>query len=940
MKKHVLTFLTFLMIQNIFAETSFLENDIPIDQNVMIKKLDNGLQYYIKKNEKPKARAELRLVVNAGSVLEDDAQQGLAHFVEHMAFNGTRDFAKHELVDYLETIGMKFGPEVNAYTSFDETVYMLQLPTDSMDMVDTGMKILQNWASYVTFEPEEIDKERGVIIEEWRSGRGAQARMRDKQLPVLFHQSKYAQRLPIGKKEILESFEHEELTRFYRDWYRPDLMAVVAVGDFDPDVIEAMIIKYFSVLENPELPSERIMFKVPDHDSTLFAIASDPEATRTGISVYYKHDPEEVKTVADYRKSLTQAIYNAMLNERLSELLRTQNPPFLYGYSAKGQIIRTKDVYVLSAGVKEDGLESGLAALLTEAKRVDEHGFTIGELERQKLDFLRSIERAFNERDKTESSRYAAEFIRNFLEQEPIPGIEFEYKLYNVLIPSITLQDVNVLAQKWIRDESRVFFVNAPEKENVTLPGEEELLQIFQDIAALKVEPYQDNVSDKKLLETLPQSGSIVDSFYIEPLDVWKWQLSNGVEVLLKKTDYKNDQVLFTAFSPGGNSLVTEEDYIAALTSTSVVSEGGLGSFTKIELDKKLAGKVVSVSPNIQELSEGLSGSASPKDLETMFKLIHLTFTSPRADSVTFQAFQQRMWGFIQNRGANPDAVYSDSIQTTMAQYHPRSKPWSADLLAEMDLETSLQIYRDRFADASDFTFIIVGNFEYAAMRSYVSTFLASLPGIDRNEKWADLDIDPPTGIINKVIKMGIEPKSKVTTIFSGLFDWSTKTRYDFQSMLSVLKIRLREVIREDKSGTYGVSVSGSTSHYPEERYEISIQFSADPDRIDELYETILKEIAVLSEGPIEETYVTKVTENQKRQREVGLKQNGYWISNLRLYSWHDMDPLGILSFEDFVDNLSARDIQNAFKKYFTGENSAKFVLLPQEPASVIEGEK
>jgi zinc protease len=921
----LLVFVTFALSQSLE-----LQSPLPVDESVFMGKLENGLTYYVKQNAKPENRAELRLVVNAGSVLEDDNQQGLAHFVEHMAFNGTRDFAKNELVDYLESIGMRFGPDLNAYTSFDETVYMLQVPTDSLATVEKGIQILQNWANYIEFESEEIEKERGVIIEEWRLGRGAQARMRDEQLPVLFKNSKYAQRLPIGKKNILETFERETLLKFYRDWYRPDLMAVIAVGDLDVDVMQGLIEKYFSQLFPAEHPRHRPVYPVPDHDSTLFAIATDPEATRNSVTIYYKQDAGQVSTVAGYRGLLKENIYNRMFNERLKELVRQQNPPFLFGYSAKGRLIRSAEVYLLSAAVKENNIPIGLEALLTEARRIDRHGFTPSELQRQKLEQLRSIEQAFNERDKTESAQYASEYIRNFLTAEPIPGIEFEYRLYNELMPTISLDELNTLAREWISDSNRVVFVNAPEKETISVPSESKLLHLFQVVEHKSVKPYLDEFSAEKLVEKRPDPGDLLQTLYIDTLNVTEWRLSNGVRVILKPTDFKNDQVIMTAFSPGGHSLVSDSLYISALTAAAVIGESGVGPFNRTDLEKKLAGKIVRISPYIRELTEGFSGQASPTDLETLFQLVYLYFTAPRADSTAFLSFKSRIEGAIENKSASPEAVYGDTIQVTMAQHHFRSRPWSQELLDEMDLKNSFEIFQSRFADASDFTFILVGKFDLEMIRPLVLTYLGSLPAIERNETWRDVGIEPPSGRINKVIERGIEPKSRVTLIFTGPFEWTRQNRYLFQSMISALDIRLREIIREDMGGTYGVSVGGSPSHYPDQEIQINIQFGCDPERVDELSQTVLNEIKYLQKNAPDEIYVQKVTEMQRRQREVALKENSFWLSALELYDYHNMEKTGILTFDEFITKLSARDIQNAIKEYFDFEQYARFVLMPQ----------
>ncbi len=907
-----------------------LNRPLPVDPQITIGKLENGFTYYIRENKKPENRAELRLAVNAGSVLEDDDQQGLAHFVEHMAFNGTKNFAKQEIVDYLESIGMRFGPDINAYTSFDETVYMLQVPTDSAEILETAFQILEEWAHNVTFDSTEIERERGVVVEEWRLGRGANARMLDKQLPILFHESRYAQRLPIGKKEILETAPREACTRFYENWYRPDLMAVVAVGDFNKTVIEKLIQKHFSKLEASKPQRERPHYPVPDHSETLFAIASDPEAANTTVSLYFKQDLTEQQSHAAYRELLIENLYNSILNNRLEELLQTPAPPFLYGFSSKASFIRSKDFYFLGAAVKEDGIAKGLETLLTEALRVRQHGFTQTELDREKIEMLRSIEQAYNERDKTESVQFADEYIRNFLENEPIPGIQYEFELYKKFLPTIQLAEVNRLATEWITDGNRVVLVSAPEKAGLAIPTQDELSAVFESVNQKEIQPYVDEVSDQPLVADQPTPGNISEEKIIAELGVTEWTLSNGVRVILKPTDFKNDQILFTAFSPGGHSLISDSNYVAAVTASALIQEGGLDGFDQIALQKKLAGKIVNVAPWINELQEGLSGNASPQDIETMFQLIYLYFTAPRKDSTAFLSFQSRTKGVIRNRGASPEAAYQDTIQVTMANYHFRSRPWTEALLDEMNLETSFNIYRDRFADASDFTFLFVGNFDPAAIKPLVQTYLGGLPAIKRNETWKDVGKDAPKGVIDKLVKKGVEPKSRVTMIFTGPFQWTRQNTYELNSMTDVLDIKLREVLREDLGGTYGVGVWPSVARYPDEKYSINISFGCAPERVNELTAAVFQQIDSLKTFGTAEKYLAKVKESQRRKRETDLKENGFWLNILRSYYEYQDDPKEILDYEKRVANLKLETIQQAAQRYFNKENYVKVVLLPE----------
>ena len=908
-----------------------LDTPMPVNPKVKKGEFDNGIKYIIQTNKKPENRAELRLVVNVGSVLEDDDQQGLAHFAEHMAFNGTENFKKQEIVDYLESIGMRFGPDINAYTSFDETVYMLKVPTDSTEMVEQGFQILEDWAKGISFEDDEIDKERGVVIEEWRLGQGAQMRMFNEQLPVLFKDSRYAERLPIGKKEILENFPYDAVKRFYRDWYRPELMSVIAVGDFDPVWIESLITEHFESIPPSKNVKTREEYNVPNHTETLIKIASDPEATGSGISIYYKLDLKEQNSHGAYREGIITNLYNAMLNIRLNELTTKPNAPFLFGYSAQGRFVRTKEVYLLGAGVADNGIERGLKALLIEAERVARHGFISAELERAKINSLKSMERAFNERDKTNSRVYASEYIRHFLIDEPIPGIEYEFELYKQYLPGITVEEVNRLARSWLPDENRVILGNLPEKDGINKLNDENLLSLFDAVKSMEIEPYEESLPDVPLIAVIPKPSAVRSESRFEAIETDELILGNGTRILMKKTDFKNDQILFRAYSNGGTSLLADEDVVAGRSSTSIVGESGYGPFNRIELGKTLAGKLVRVSPYIGSVKEGISGSSTPEDLETMFQLIHLIFTAPRKDSTAFLAYKERMEGFLANRSLSPESAYRDTIGAIMSQYSSRYRPWSTDLLEELDLDKSYKIFRDRFSDIDDFTFIFVGNFEPENLKNLCRTYLGSLPPLNRNESWIDDGIDPPKGIIKKIVLKGQEPKSLTQLTFAGDFDWNRINRYELQSMLSVLKIKLREVMREDLGGTYGVRVSATTQEYPDEEYRMDISFGSSPDRVKELTGVVFEQIDSLVTFGTTVKYLNKVKETQRRSYEVNLKENSFWLNAIEKYLWHEEEMSDIIKYDELVESLTLEAIQNAAKKYFDMNNFVQVSLYPED---------
>jgi zinc protease len=908
-----------------------LQSRLPVDPAVTVGTLPNGLRYYIRENPEPQARAELRLVVKAGSVLEDDDQQGLAHFVEHMAFNGTEHFEKQELVDYLEGIGMRFGPELNAYTSFDETVYMLTVPTDSAELVATAFQILEDWAHGLAFDHEEIDKERGVIVEEWRQGRGASARIRDQQFPVLFQGSRYAERLPIGKPEIVESFDYATLERFYHDWYRPDLMAVIAVGDFEKATIEELIRQHFAGIPMPDDARQRPTYPVPEHEQTLLSIATDPEATFNSVAVYWKRPTREAGTLGAYRQSIVEALYNRMLNFRLFELTQQADPPFIGAGSSEGRLIGPEEAYVLAAGVREDGHERALETLLTEAQRVERYGFTETELEREKRELLRFLQQAYDERAKTESSRHAAEYSRAFLYDEPIPGIAYEYETHQRLLPGIELAEVNRLAREWITDRNRVILVDGPEKEGVELPSEADLLAAFAAVDSAGIEAYVDAASEAPLVPNIPEPAEIIEREEIEELGVQRWTLANGVRVILKPTDFKDDEILSSAWSPGGASLASDSDYVAATTASTVIGFSGVGEFSLIDLQKKLSGKAVRVSPSIGSLFEAIGGNASPSDVETMFQLIYLYFTAPRRDSAAYESIKSRMQAFLANRNADPGSAFYDTLSVTLAQHHFRERPPTTELYDEMDLDASYEFYRDRFADAGDFLFVFVGNFEPEGLKPLIQTYLGGLPSTGREETWRDEGIRYPTGVIEKTVYKGIEPKSQTRIVFTGPFEWTRENRYAIRALGDVLRIRLREVLREDMGGTYGVSVGGSGSRDPVPDYRFSIGFGTAPERLEELVDAVFLEIDSLQTvGPSQED-IDKVKEQQRREYETELRENDFWLGQLVAAERYGLDPRNIITYEEMIDGLTAEMVREAARRYLRTDNYVRVSLYPED---------
>jgi zinc protease len=904
-----------------------LDRPLPLDTRVTRGQLPNGLTYYVLPHKKPENRAQLWLAVNAGSVLEDDDQRGFAHFAEHMAFNGTRRFPKQALVNQLEKSGMRFGADLNAYTSFDETVYMLQVPTDRPELVSNAFSVLRDWADGVSFDAEEVEKERAVVLEEWRLGRGASMRLFDKQAPVVFHDSKYAERLTIGKPEIIQHGSRDALLRYYRDWYRPELMAVVAVGDFAAKDIEARIQAEFASLRGPATPRVRPLVAVPAHEQTLTSIETDPEMPASSVGLLSKlpHRPE--LSARDYRRKVAEQLYSTMLNERFDELRRKPNAPFLSAGTAFTGLTRSTDVLRQFANVKDDGVLTGFGALLEEVLRVERHGFTKTELERAKVQLIRRFEHAVKERDKLEARTFAAEIVRNFLQQETMPGPEAELSLVQRLLPEISLSELNNLG-KTLGDASRVIVVTGPTQ--MQKPTAEAMLTVNREVEARSILAYDDGSADLQLMASKPAPGPTIKSSSIAEIGVSEWTLKNGVRVVAKPTDFANDDVRMSGFSPGGSSLVKDADWDSARFADVAVGQGGLGPFDAVTLRKALAGKLVSVNASIGELEEHVAGKAVPSDLELMLQMAHLSFTAPRRDADAFSAWRARESERAAHRLLSPELTFFEQMQAISTQNHLRRRPVTPESLQHIDLDRALAIYKDRFADASDFTFVFVGNFKTEQLQPLTEIYLGSLPAKGRKEHWRDVKVSWPNGVQSKTVIKGSEPKSLVSLTFHGSEAWSRDTDNDLRMLREVLRIRLREILREDMGGVYGVQVGGGISRRPRQQYTLSVSFGCQPENVEKLQKAVFDEIQNLQEKGADQSYLDKIKEMRRRAHETELKDNGFWLKELeRAYTFAE-DPREIPDIERMLAKVSSERVRAAAKRYLSKKQYVLGVLKPE----------
>ncbi|MFL5508098.1 MAG: M16 family metallopeptidase [Gemmatimonadaceae bacterium] len=912
------------------AQNAAAATPLPFDPAVTIGTLSNGMRYYIRENKKPEKRAELRLVVNAGSVLEDADQRGLAHMVEHMAFRGTKKFAGNQISSYLESIGMRYGPDINAFTSFDETVYEITIPTDTAAIVDKGFQILSEWAHDVSFETSQIEKERPVVIEEWRLGQGAENRMQNKWFPVLFDGSVYGERVPIGLKSVLETYKPETLRRFYDTWYRPDLMAVVAVGDFNKTQIEGLIKRYMGAIPTATTRTPRPLFPVPARDSTLVSINADKEATRSVIRLLYKQPKRSNTTQASYRQQLVEQLFGQMFNDRFSEITQKPNPPFITAYAAQGDLVRTAESFSLTAVVADNGLQRGLNALLSEGERVKRFGFLQSELDRAKKDTQRGIEQAYAERDKTNSSVYTSAYVSSFLQNQATTSIQYDRDEITKLLPGITLAEVNKLAGEWMTDKNRVLVTTSPDKQGIVSPSRGELMLSFDAVKGADITAYSESAPSERLVDKDPAGGKVVSERQVKEIGVTEWRLSNGVRVLLKPTDFNADQIMFTSYSPGGASLLPDASFIAASAADLIPTTSGVGKFTVIDLQKFLAGKQVSVFPSIDDLSEGVSGSASQRDVDTMLQLVYLYFTQPRLDTSLVNTFIGRFKGVLANRSASPEAAFSDTLQVTMAQHSVRELPVSAATLDRIDPYKSFDFYKDRFSDASGFTFVFVGNFALDSMKPLIEKWLGALPSTGRKETWRDTGIRPPTGVVQRVVKKGAEPKARTALIFTGPFEYSRQNRYYLSALAELLNIKLREALRENLGGTYGVSVSPSATKEPLPSYRFTIGFGSAPERLESLTAAALAQIDSVKKFGATAEYLNKVKEAALRSRETALKQNGYWLAQISTFDQNGWSLAEIPNGEKLISGLTSDDLRNAAVKYLRTDNYVRVSLYPE----------
>ena len=916
---------------------------LPIDPNVRIGKLDNGLTYYIRHNTHPEKRAEFYIAQKVGSILEEPQQRGLAHFLEHMAFNGTKNFPGDEkgpgIVAWCETKGIKFGTNLNAYTSIDETVYNISnVPTDDINIVDSCLLILHDWSNFILLADKEIDKERGVIREEWRSRNSGMQRIMTDALPVMFPDSKYADCMPIGNIDVINNFPYQDIRDYYEKWYRPDLQGIIIVGDINVAETETKIKKLFSDIKAPDKPAKRVYYPVEDNLEPIIFIGTDKEVKTPSFSIFYKHEatPDSLKNTPQYYLSqymLNMAI--TMLNNRYSELIQTANPPFTSAGAGYGEffVAKTKDAFTLSGSSTLDGIEQAMKTVLQEAERARRFGFTETEYERARENYLQGWETAYKERENRKNGTFVDEYVGNFLNAEPIPGIEVEYEMMKKLAPNVSIEIINKVMPRLITENNQIVLLTGPAKEGMTYPTKEQITAWLKETSTLDLKPYEDKVSNEPLLKEEPKGGSIVSEKSGCIYGTTQLKLSNGITVYIKPTDFKADQILMQGVSFGGSSLFPDNEILNISQINSVATIGGFGNFSRINLGKALAGKRASVGTSVGALTESVSGNCSPKDFETMMQLTYLSFTAPRKDEEAFESYKNRLKASLQNKDANPMKAFQDTVSHALYGKHPRLIELTEELVDQIDYDRVIEMYKNRFEDASDFNFYFVGNIDIETAKPLIAKYLGGLPATHCKETFRDTKMDIRKGIYkNEFAKKQETPMATVMFLYSG------KCKYDLRNnlIMSFLEQALDMVytaeIREKEGGSYGVSCSGGMSLYPHPVQTLQIVFQTDPDpaKKEKLLKIVTDQLAKMaSEGPTEE-HLQKIKEYMLKKYMDAQKENGYWLGNLNSYFYSGIDSTK--GYEDLIKNMTAKDIQRFLHELLKQKNEIQVVMtVPKE---------
>jgi zinc protease len=897
------------------------EEEIPLDPNFRRGVLANGLTYYIRHNEEPKDRASFYMVQNVGSILEEDNQKGLAHFLEHMAFNGTKNYPEKGMLDYLESKGAKFGKDINAYTSFDETVYNISnIPVNNLKVLDSSLLVLHDWSNYLTLADAEIDAERGVINEEWRSRRNARKRMWDKQSDALFGDSKYSKRDVIGSMDIVQNFEYKALRDFYHKWYRTDLQAIVIVGDFDVNDVENRIKQLFSDIPIVKNAPKRKYYEVPNNDKPKFVLATDKEATSSSINIQYKKNIvlAKDKNTTYLRNLYVKKLYTSIVNNRLNERLQKENPPYMGAQVYFTSLYLTKDASGIYVAFKENEWQNALEEAYSIFENSRDYGVTQGELDRAKTSLLSGIENQYRKRAKKHNDSYAKKIKNHYLKNEPVPGIEYELNFIKNILPTISLEDVSAFSNFFFKEDNMLITVSGPEKENITYPTKEDILTIITKVKTAKTTPYVDTFKERALISNLPKSGTIIKTKLIPELDAKKLTLSNGIKVYTKHSILEKDKISFTGFSWGGTSQLEIEDIPNTMVFNNFIGSYGLGSFNSIELSKALTGKIVSVNANLGNLSETINGSSSTKNLETLFKLTHLHFAKPRFDKQAYNALYTRYKSYAKNLKNDVSRAFRDTIGQVMSNHNPRVKIFNEEILNNVSFNRIEEIYKERFLNPGDFFFVISGDFNELELKQHLEKYIASLSVKPQKETFIDHKVRPPSSNVTNHFKKDLETsKASVYVSFNDQMKYSQKNAIYLKVISSLLSKRFMIEIREKEGGTYGVRVQNSMKRIPYHGAGLTFSFECKPENANKLKSIALKEIEKLKNGAVNQEDLKEIKNNFFKERSEYTKKLNYWHGKLINYGKYNEFNMTDDKYQKFIKSINTKKIIKKTNRFF-----------------------
>lgn len=910
---------------------------LPIDSGVRYGQLPNGLTYYIRHNEEPKQRCEYHIAQRVGAVLEEDNQNGLAHFLEHMAFNGTEHFPGKGIINYFESIGVNFGGNINAYTSIDETVYRLSdVPTIREGIIDSALLVMHDWSCGLSLLGEEIDAERGVIREEWRTGATANRRLWKESRALMFPNSQYGKRDVIGDTAVINNFEYQALRDYYHKWYGPDNQAIIVVGDIDVDKIEDKIKALWANVPERANRGERPLYSVDDNDEPIVAIVTDKEAQQTRIQLYWKHPQTPLYmqgTNMSYMLERCRDLISAMLNTRFEEASMNPDAPFVGAGAGYFELVKLRDAFTAITVAKEGQETEAYQSLLFELEKMRRYGFTESELEIAKANMLSDYEKSYNSRQTRQNIAYAQEYIRHFEDNEPIPGIAFEYEFIQELLPQVNVDIINSIAQgQLMGDKNIIICITGVDKEGVHIPSAEQAVQMLRAMPDLAIEAPVSEKIDRPLVEKAPKKGKIKKQTVNESLGTTEWLLSNGVRVVFKTTDFQHDQIKMEAFSEGGLSLVPTADLPSAALATSIVQMSGLGSFSYTDLQKVLAGKQVYVSPSIEDYLEEVEGSSTVRDLETMLQLTYLTFTAPRRDEQAYQTMIAMIQNQLKNKAKNPKAIFRDSLSLFSTDHSERTLIMNEELLARVDLDKALQIYAQRFSNPQDFTFTFVGEIDPndPATREMILQWIGGLKKKGKMEHYVDWKVRQPEGDNKLYFRQQMTTRTATNRIMYALYDqpFSMNDHLNMWMLARVLDTRYLESVREREGGSYGVGVGGGMNHVPTTEKYLIIQFDTDPEKQERIMEVINEEIeTILRDGPLAND-IEKERASMLKDHEQNLRDNDWWQSTL--YRFYRYGENYIEQYVPAVQAITGESVRQALEQLVKANNRIEVVMLPE----------